>query len=100
MLSVIAIIALKDCKPVVFMAYISQSFYFQKNSRKGPAGPFYINPNDFKIVNQNVILKALNNVVNMTTLDVKTPLCPILFAITNADTVVLDPAMIKIATKA
>ena len=46
------------------------------------------------------MLNALNKVVNMTTLEVNTPLCPMLFAMTKADTVVLDPNIIKMATNA
>lgn len=49
------------------------------------------------LVNDPDILLALNNVVSITTLDDKTPSCPIFFAITKLLTVVADPSITRIA---
>lgn len=47
--------------------------------------------------NHIVIEKPLNNVVNIITVELKTPSCPIFLAMTKHETVVADPNMTRIA---
>ena len=44
------------------------------------------------------MVKALNRVVSITTLEVRVPSCPILRAITKLLTVVAEPSIIRMAT--
>ena len=52
----------------------------------------------FNMYSQPVSVNALNNVVSITTLELRTPSCPIFLAITKQLTVVADPSITSIAT--
>ena len=52
----------------------------------------------FNMYSHPVSVNALNRVVSITTLELRTPSCPIFFAITKQLTVVADPSITSIAT--
>lgn len=58
---------------------------------------FYNSCKVFKIYNHIVIENPLKMVVNMTTVLVSIPVCPIFFAITKHETVVAEPSITRIA---